>query len=551
MNNEFSDLIITIDSREKKPNRIESVRSFFEERGACVDFGAISINEGQITSMDYALEGSYKDKTVSLGISAKTLIDFSSSLESLPNELARGYLRFDEIGFVLITGSYETTLSSDSLHAIIKNSKAIVRNQDDRADILNTTSMYNALESWQMSGVHCRQIIYEEQFSQAVMSILNYITKDDHRGIEFDTKQYSESIIKSKQELKAKLDFSNAHIHMGIDKLGVKTALKLRDYLISHNYPPNLHFASSLSEEDLQDAIGKKIGSSLYQAYNCKEGYKIFESSSGQGNNQTKIESLPPEYTKNTEVLSSVDTNISKNKEKPLKSNPEQFYKDELEYLNHNIHEYHEVTPRKIQKLKSSHDASTNLKVSGRNNRLSNAEVPIEQDAIIQGSDKIKADLCSQSLPSGTNESHTIPSSSEKPNPVGCDSPVSKENRTLLSSEGTQVVTPPSNDMVEGSFSKQNTTIIHLPSTASTKKFHEIKSRETVKTLEDAIIDRVYEKPEMATVVMREFVDRGFKMPEVHHIFNNSKKIRKYKQGDETYLSYCGVREDKELDVGV
>lgn len=287
----LSECFCVVDSREKNTKRIESVKEFMESHGGAVEFGALPL-------CDYKIEGIFREKEICIGIEAKSLTDFSGSYQELPDKLARSFELYNDVALFIEIPQIRTT-SADGFHASIVNPSV----PDGSADVLQYAVLQNSLESWQRDGVHVRQLQSESLWGYAIASVLINITKDTHRGLE---------ITKVK-------DYKSQYLNIltKFDGIGQKTALNK----ILPNFP-NLYWLCTYSEDDLKDALGKVTGTKLYQFIHNNDLI-----TSEWANNGSK-------------------TQISKETEKSLKSNPEQSSEvknPELTYLDENKPKFIEV----------------------------------------------------------------------------------------------------------------------------------------------------------------------------------------------------------------
>lgn len=281
---DLSEVFCIIDTREQNKARINAVTEFIESHGGAVEHSKLDL-------CDYKIEGIFREKEICLGIEAKSLSDFSGSYQDLPDKLSRSFELYNDVALFVEIPQIRIS-SSDGFHATIINQSV----PDGSADVLQYAVLQNSLASWQSEGVHVRQLQNEAFWGYAIASVLISITKDTHRGLE---------ITKVK-------DFKSQYLNIlsKFDGIGQKTALK-----VIKNFP-NLYWLCTYSEDDLKDAIGKVTGSKLYQFIH---------------NNDLITSEWANKGSK---------TQLSKETEKSLKSNPEQSLEvknPELAYLdNHN-----------------------------------------------------------------------------------------------------------------------------------------------------------------------------------------------------------------------
>lgn len=294
---DLSEVFCIIDTREQNKARITAVTEFIESHGGAVEHSKLDL-------CDYKIEGIFREKEICIGIEAKSLTDFSGSYQELPDKLARSFELYNDVALFVEIPQIRTT-SSDGFHATIVNQSV----PDGSADVLQYAVLQNSLESWQREGVHVRQLQSETLWGYAIASVLINITKDTHRGLE---------ITKVK-------DYKSQYLNIltKFDGIGQKTALNK----ILPNFP-NLYWLCTYSEDDLKDALGKVTGTKLYQFIHNNDLI-----TSEWANNGSK-------------------TQISKETEKSLKSNPEQSSEvknPELAYLDENKPVFKEVSRRVIK----------------------------------------------------------------------------------------------------------------------------------------------------------------------------------------------------------
>ena len=182
--NDLSNLIITIDTREKSRERIQVISSFFEKHGAAVDYSKLDL-------CDYHIEGNFRNKDINLGIEAKSLVDFTSSHKDLSDKLKRSYDLYKDVGLFVESGSYSFTVEHDGLHCVISNPAV----KDGKADILKLAVFENLLGSLAYEGIIVRQLINIEQWPYSIFNALIHITKESHSGLKIKSNDYRSQLI--------------------------------------------------------------------------------------------------------------------------------------------------------------------------------------------------------------------------------------------------------------------------------------------------------------------------------------------------------------------
>jgi hypothetical protein len=324
LNDFLIDVFATYDSREKSLSRIDVFKEFIEQNGGSVERGTLQL-------CDYKLEGVFREKEINIGIEYKTLNDFSSSYQDLPDKLARSYDLYNDVALFIETPNFKVS-SIDGFHATIVNPAVL----DGSADVLNYAVLYNSIESWQTEGVHIRQLHTEMFMGYAISSVLINITKDTHRGLE---------ISKSK-------DYKSAYLNClsKIDGVGYKTAQKIAKYY------PNFYWLSAYSGDDLIDKLGKSTGKKMYgfvhnkdlESIDWKNGYpsenkntQNLEEIGSTSNEDSVGKGIVPKPQENT--LNKKITELNNIEVKQIELLPS--FKDVIEYVR--------FTPRKTEDVGS------------------------------------------------------------------------------------------------------------------------------------------------------------------------------------------------------
>lgn len=233
LNSELSDIIITIDTREQNKKRIKAVEEWAQAHGAIIEHSKLDL-------CDYVLLGEFRGVPVNLGIEAKGLSDFASSFQDLPNKLARAYTLYDNVALFIEANNYSFQVDSDGFHATISNPN--VRNGD--ADVLPLAVYENMLASFQMEGVHVRQLRSEAHFPYAIAGLLINITRPLHTGLTIKDKSFTSQYL---------------NVLGKVPGIGYKKAQKLIECY------SNMFWLCSASEESYKEVLGKVTG---YQLYN-------------------------------------------------------------------------------------------------------------------------------------------------------------------------------------------------------------------------------------------------------------------------------------------
>lgn len=296
----FSDLIVTADSHEQAncevKTRVLGLQKFVEEMGGC--FQVEHLGDGY--GLDYKVEGYFKDKEISLGIEYKQFLnDFVPNHGTLEKRLGAAREHYDNIALIIEGEALARTSRLVGDKNIWYVNPAV---QDGLANQLMNRQMFeDRMQVWTESGILIRNIKQEEDFPDTFLYLLEYITKADD--------WYS----KHKIDL-PNTSFKNQYINMllapKIDKIGLKTAEKIISMY------PNPYWLIVDGEDNLKDNLGKVTGGKLFNFFNNKDLITVEWQNGGN------------------------KTQLSKETEKSLKSNPEQSSEvknPELAYLdNHN-----------------------------------------------------------------------------------------------------------------------------------------------------------------------------------------------------------------------
>ena len=225
----FSEIILTIDTREKKEDRIKHISNFFEYRGAYVEKKAL-------TRCDYWIDGIYKDKDISLGIEYKTIEDFAGSFKDLSWKLTESYEFYKDVALFVETGKYD--LIDVENGTLIRNYKL-----KDMEGTLRYDIFQNLLRSFERDGIYTQTFLNTFEFPRSVLNLMNYIIKPMHKGIQYKNECY-EDIYRN--------------MLMQFPGIGAAKANKIIEDFSS------FHELSTYAENHLQDSIGKVNGTRLY-----------------------------------------------------------------------------------------------------------------------------------------------------------------------------------------------------------------------------------------------------------------------------------------------
>ena len=238
---DLSNLILTIDTREKNTDRINSISDAFENFGACVEFSKLEL-------CDYHIQGIFRDKEINLGIEAKSLPDYANSYKDLSWKLLEAYKYYEDVAIFVETGQYG--LKIEGLHAFIRNPKA----PGDIGDILTVAELHNSLQSFRESGIIVHELSYAAQFPYTAYATMIYLSKEFHHGVETkieDVNNYTRDDIY----------WGTISMLVKIPGIGIKTAQKLMEKL------GNLYWCVSMSEEDIADIIGRRNARNVYEFF--------------------------------------------------------------------------------------------------------------------------------------------------------------------------------------------------------------------------------------------------------------------------------------------
>ena len=228
----FCELIVTADTRERDPKRVQGLREFVEFHSGAFEVSGLPNNGG----CDYRIEGTYKNQDINLGIEYKTLTDFSSSYQSLGQRFRNAYEQYDEVALFLEVPKYSFSLEDDGFHGTIHNPKV----RDGKADVLKYATFQGVLQSIARSGVYVVRIQNAAEFPYAVGWLVNYISNPIHTMMDWEGNSYLNSLAK-------------------IPSVGIKKARK-----IANKYPRYQELLKA-PHEALRVLLGDRGGNSVYE----------------------------------------------------------------------------------------------------------------------------------------------------------------------------------------------------------------------------------------------------------------------------------------------
>lgn len=237
MKDDYSSLIIQIDSREKDQSRIKAIQEFFESHNAIVEMTTLK-------SCDYAITGLFHDVNLNIGIEHKVLTgDFFPSLNDMPTKFFEAYKIYNDVCLFIEEGAYNIKITDDGMDAWIQNHamQAVTG-----VEGIGTLSMYNNfLGSMSEAGIHVRPFRSVAHFPIVVSGLIKHLTKPIHRGIALG------SPINTYQIMMNQL--------VWIPGIGAKSAEKMLQYI------PNFERFITMSLEDFQNILGAVKGKQCYQ----------------------------------------------------------------------------------------------------------------------------------------------------------------------------------------------------------------------------------------------------------------------------------------------
>jgi len=172
----LSGISLTIDTREQDEDRISIITDFFSSRGA-------SVQLLKCEYVDYHLEGYYADKEINIGIEYKTGVDFSGSFTLLNNRLALACGVYDNVGLIL---QHNHNSILDANYDTYEKFRYRYNVKKDLTLYTDYSSLQNTLRSFANDGVVVGQIKDIWEFPRQVVSMLNYVTNEDHKGLHLD-----------------------------------------------------------------------------------------------------------------------------------------------------------------------------------------------------------------------------------------------------------------------------------------------------------------------------------------------------------------------------
>lgn len=235
----FSEIVVTIDTREKKQSRIKAITNYFEERGGIVELQKLDL-------CDYEICGIFREKEINLGIECKSMVDFMNSYKDLPDKLARSFELYDHVALFVVEGTYQIKEDIDGYNCTLINPAL----EGDKGNTLKLAVYESALESWTREGIIIRRLRSELQWPYSMKNLMAYLVKDTYGGLYLADKS-DESIM--------------FNMLMCIPGVGIKQAKKLY-----HDFG-NLYWICHMAEDHILDCLGPKRGKKIYDFLHSKD----------------------------------------------------------------------------------------------------------------------------------------------------------------------------------------------------------------------------------------------------------------------------------------
>jgi hypothetical protein len=234
---EFEELDVVIDTREKDNIRINTFKSYFESRGACV-------TKGTLHRCDYSIEGIYRDIPIKLGIEYKSLDDFAGSHSELPWKMVESYDTYEDVALFVEMGQYDLQDLDDGGSMFCNYA---IR---DKIGVLRYDVFQNMLRSFAMDGVYIQTYPYTFEFPRSAHNLMNYIVKPMHNGIRYKPKSFEEVY---------------TNMLMQMPGIGLTNAKKIKEHF------KNFYELCVFAEPHHIDAVGNATGKKLHKFFHSGE----------------------------------------------------------------------------------------------------------------------------------------------------------------------------------------------------------------------------------------------------------------------------------------
>jgi len=242
----LEDIIIVIDTREQA-RKDKSDPDAVDRRVDCIEKWGIlhgaTVEHHKLDLCDVRVLGEFRGTPVDIGIEAKGLADFINSYGDLQDKLARAYNLYDHVGLFVEVGNYAFKVDDDGFHATLFTKIKNKYTKEWMEFSMPYVVYKNLLGSLANDGVYVRELRSEDAFPFDIAAMLINVVKPVHTGLDIAVTDYHSV---------------DLNVYAKMPGCGYKTAAKLTESF------KNLHWLASSSEVDIQNCVGSKRGTDIY-----------------------------------------------------------------------------------------------------------------------------------------------------------------------------------------------------------------------------------------------------------------------------------------------
>lgn len=236
---EFMELVLEIDTREKSSSRIKAITNYFEENGGMVDIVKLDL-------CDYKITGNFRNTPVNVGIEYKTIIDFANSYKDLSRKLYDAHALYQDVGLFVEEGNFDIKVvdngKGSGCDGWIQNFG--MQKATGLDGIMRYSQYTNALTTFALCGVHVRTFNNVPFFPHQIFNLLLYVINPIQDGI----------FIKSPDHKRILMNIMGQLPNIGVQKIQ-----KIIPYI------SNLSFACDMNHVEWMQVAGDFDGKKIYE----------------------------------------------------------------------------------------------------------------------------------------------------------------------------------------------------------------------------------------------------------------------------------------------
>jgi hypothetical protein len=167
----YKNLTLVIDTREKNPDRIGTIKEFFFNMGG-------TIKMSTVLHCDYYVYGGYMGKPVDLGIEYKELPDLCGTWKELHERFAKTCTVYDNVA-LFIEGKIKIVSHPETNQTFIANPST----WDDMGELLPYVAYHHGIHEYERMGIIVNQYDNMDMFSYTLDCLLKYLVNYPFTGI--------------------------------------------------------------------------------------------------------------------------------------------------------------------------------------------------------------------------------------------------------------------------------------------------------------------------------------------------------------------------------